>query len=153
MVTEQEKGRAPYGGAEHGGRCGLPPATGAVKWITRAEWGGGLQVHGELVTWAQNREDNWTSQSDSTNGATEHRQRQRRGGEGGDGGERAMHAALKGEDISCCCVVQSQKAAVRWTEERHKAGAIRAQTNRRTNSQDPNPSQCAWEVSMQAGQG
>ena len=83
LVTEQEKGRAPYGGAEHGGRCGLPPATGAVKWITRAEWGGGLQVHGELVTWAQNREDNWTSQSDSTNGATEHRQRQRRGGRGG----------------------------------------------------------------------
>ena len=32
-----------------------------------------------------------------------------------------MCAALKGEDISCCHVVQSQKAAVRWTEERHKA--------------------------------
>ena len=44
-----------------------------------------------------------------------------RDGDEGGGGERAMRAALQGEDISCCHVVQSQKAAVRWTEERHKA--------------------------------
>ena len=33
-----------------------------------------------------------------------------------------MHAGLKGEEISCCRVVQSQKAAVHSTEERHTAG-------------------------------
>ena len=54
--------------------------------------------------------------------ATTAQKSKERDGDEGEGGERAMRAALKGEDISCCHVVQSQKAAVRWTEERHKAG-------------------------------
>ena len=50
---------------------------------------------------------------------TAQKSEERDGDEGG--GERATRAALKGEDISCCHVVQSQKAAVRCMEERHKA--------------------------------
>ena len=87
---------------------------------TCAEVGGYLQAtgHTELATWAQNsertatgpiRQQQWCN---CTKTETEPRR-------GAGRGERAMRAGLKEEDISCCRVVQSQKAAVRWTEERH----------------------------------
>ena len=41
---------------------------------------------------------------------TAQKSKERDGDEGGAGGKRAMHTALKAEDISCCHVVQSQKA-------------------------------------------
>ena len=106
--------------------------------------------HTELATWAQNsertatgpiRQQQWCN---CTKTETEPRR-------GAGRGERAMRAGLKEEDISCCRVVQSQKAA--GTRQRNDTRLGSDQSSYNLTDEKPRPKLLSMRVGSEHASG